>query len=418
MVFDIEKLLQFVFWISFLGICHTYLIYPKLIIWWLNRRKFVQNYSQTDHQDQEWPEMNVVMAMYNEESVIQKTLQSITASDYPDGKLKIYVGSDNSTDGSHQIVKVFMRRYPAINLEIFKGRSGKIKIINQLVEKIPVASGSIVVLCDANVVWTQSLAKKLARHFCDEAIGIVASTVIDDKHSKRGIGNEEEAYVNRENLVKYGEGKLWGRMMGAFGACYAMRRAAFEPVPANYNVDDFYQTMVCYEKGYRGIVDLEAICYEAVSEDISEEFRRKRRISKGNFQNLIRFWRYLQPWNCGLATFFAFWSHKGLRWFGAWLLILAMMSCTWLAISGYMIYQAACLVFLATFVATGIDKLMETCFKNQRISVFKFVRYFYAMNAALFLGSLEFCLGVRNSIWEPTKRVAPQSVSSTSSQSN
>ncbi len=416
MAFNLDILLQLLFWVSLVGICYTYVIYPELMIWISKRRQGERNFLGEAYEN--WPEINVVMAMFNEESVIRESLQSIMGSDYPNGKLKIFVGSDNSTDGSHRIVESFMGGHPAVNLEIFSGRSGKIKIVNQLVDKIPTDRGAILVLCDANVIWTKSLAKHLARHFSDEAIGIVASTVIDDKHSKAGIGNEEEAYVNRENLVKFAEGKLWGRMMGAFGACYAMRRAVYEEVPTNFNVDDFYQTMVCFEKGYKGVVDLDAICYESVSEDISEEFRRKRRISKGNFQNLVRFWNYFLPWNCGLATSFAFWSHKGLRWFGPWLLILVVLCSALLAKSGYLIYQMAFLGFLGTLVVIWLDKVMETQFKNQRISIFKYVRYFYAMNAALFLGSLEFCIGVRNSIWEPTKRVASRSLPSTSNQAN
>jgi len=412
----INIVLQLVFWVSFLAIFHTYLIYPAFMTWLLKRMEV--DPTLVDEVDQIWPEINVVMAMYNEDAVIGETLRSIKASDYPVGKLNIFVGSDNSTDESHKIVESFMAGSPEVHLEIFKGRSGKIKIINQLVDKIPFDGGSIIVLCDANVVWSKSLARNLARHFRDGSIGIVASTVIDNKYSKGGIGNEEEAYVNRENLVKFAEGKLWGRMMGAFGACYAMRRAAYEAVPANFNVDDFYQTLVCFEKGFKGIVDLGAICYESVSVDISEEFRRKRRISKGNFQNLVRFWKYLQPWNCGVTTFFAFWSHKGLRWFGPWLLILWVVSSLLLASFGYLIYQIAIAGFGVTIVASGLDKLMETHFKNKRISICKFVRYFYAMNAALFLGSLEFCMGVKNSIWEPTKRVASSNLASTSNQSH
>ncbi len=94
-----------------------------------------------------------------------------------------------------------------------------------------------------------------------------------------GIGDQEEAYVGQENLVKFAEGVLWGRVMGAFGACYAMRARLFTPVPPHHIVDDFYLTLSCLEQGMDAIVDPEAVCHEAVSTDIREEFRRKRRIA-------------------------------------------------------------------------------------------------------------------------------------------
>ena len=396
--------LLLLFWFFVAGILHTYLVYPVILsrLGKLARRRREQ-YEEND----EWPTVHVVMAMYNEEAVIGQTLESIMASDYPADKLQVYLGSDNSTDRSHNIVGGFQDDHSNIHLEIFGGRNGKIKIINSLVEKIERDSETVLILCDANVTWSPKLARQLARHFKDSAIGVVASTVLEEEESNIGIAAEEGAYVNQENAVKHAEGVLWGRMMGAFGACYAMRRNLYQPVPNHFNVDDFFETMVTYEQGFDGIVDLEALCFEAVSQDINEEFRRKQRISKGNFQNFKRFFSYYLPWNCGLATCFAFWSHKGLRWFGPLLLIGILTSGLALSFLVGGIYSLATIGMLCTFLMAYIDKELG----DRRIPVLRklrFIRYFYAMNLALLMGGMEFCRGVRNSVWEPTKRVAAE----------
>lgn len=396
--------LQCVFWISLGLILHSYGVYPLLIKKLGSVRGTDSTVLMAEDEDQDWPEVNVVMAMYNEESVIKATLQSIVDSDYPRGKLHVFVGSDNSTDNSNKFVEELASEYPFVKLKVFPGRNGKINIVNHLVNRIS-DEDSVLILCDANVVWAPDLAKNLARHFTDEKVGIVASNVLDRDISCRGIAAEEDAYVNFENRVKHAEGKLWGRMMGAFGACYALRRSVYEPVPGDYNVDDFFETLACYEKGYSGIVDPEAICYESVSEEISEEFRRKKRISKGNFQNLRHFFTYLLPWNCGLPTFFVFWSHKGIRWFGPVLLYCVLVTGISLAWNSHWIYAVAVLGMMISVLMAFADKWMEDYGKGDRLRLLKFVRYFYVMNWALFHGGVEFCKGVSDSVWEPTRRV-------------
>ena len=82
-------------------------------------------------------------------------------------------------------------------------------------------------------------------------------------------------------------------MMGAFGGCFAVRRACYHPAPAAFLVDDFYITMAVLRDGYQAINELDARCYEDVSDHLPEEFRRKARISAGNFQNLREFRRLL-----------------------------------------------------------------------------------------------------------------------------
>ena len=78
-------------------------------------------------------------------------------------------------------------------------------------------------------------------------------------------------------------------------------------------------TMAVLRDGYRAINELGAVCYEDVSDHLPEEFRRKARISAGNFQNLAEFRALLSPAWGGVA--FAWWSHKVLRWLTPHLLL-------------------------------------------------------------------------------------------------
>ncbi|NNE93042.1 MAG: glycosyltransferase [Verrucomicrobiales bacterium] len=402
--------LQIIFWLSILTILHSYLFFP-LIVRFLAKNREPNHIVHRPGTDADWPHLIVVMAVHNEEAVLEETLRSMVNSQYPAGHLEILVGSDNSTDRTNQILERFEENYPGmVKPHFFQGRNGKIRIVNQLVEKhrqrLTAEKGDyVLVQCDANVSWSSQLPHQLARHFKNPKIGLVGSNVLDSTSGRGGIAQEEDAYINRENQIKYHEGIIWGRMMGAFGACYAMRGRLFEPTPEHFRCDDFFQTIRCFELGYHAIVEPEAISYETVSEDIEEEFGRKTRISLGNFQNMARFRRFLFiPWHCGFGTFFAFWSHKGLRYFGPLFLAGAIITSAILAFQ-YGIYLLAFLGIAATLAAAVIDGILAR-YSRIHIKPLRFVRYFYLMNVALIIGAAQFVVGEKTPTWTPAKRVA------------
>lgn len=385
-------------------LAHSYVVYPLLMRLLSRGRSLPVVESRTETA---LPEVAVLMAVYNEEAVLGETLRSILASEYPAAKLRILIGSDGSTDRSEAIVAELALDHPGLELVTFGGRNGKIRIVNQLAGIAGAGFAdpdkAIFLLCDANVSWRPDTLRRLVSRFENAEVGLAGTVVLDRIREHEGIGDQEEAYIGIENQIKVAEGLLWGRLMGAFGACYAMRARLFTPVPPEHIVDDFYLTMSCLEQGFDAIVDPEAIVHEAVSTDIREEFRRKRRIAAGNFQNLRRFWTFLQPWNSDLATSFAFWSHKGLRWFGPLLLAGAFVS----AAVGSLVEPLFLLPFAGFMALLGAAAVDGALAKRGRKSpkLFRFARYFLSMNRAMFLGLFDFLRGPKGSVWEPTRRV-------------
>ena len=400
----LHVILSVTFWSSILLIGYSYAVYPKLLAS-LARGKSLPE--ERFLEDEEFPEVTVLMAVYNEEAVIGETVRSILQSEYPEGKLRFWIGSDGSTDRSHEIIAAYQEKYPELKLHVFSGRNGKIKIINQLAAEVPGDEGgdsAAFVICDANVAWSPLALKNMVRHFKRDGVGIVGARVKDRHTEHDGIGDEEEAYVSGENRTKFNEGVLWGSMIGAFGACYAMRASLFVPVPETFVNDDFFQTMACLEGGHEAIVDQDAEVYEAVSLEIAEEFRRKTRISMGNFQKLTYYQHFLLPWRGPAVISFAFWSHKGIRWFGPQLVMLIFGSAIILSFIDPL-YWAALGGILLTGLAAGVDYFISLKPSRRHIKLFRFIRYFYAMNYAVWLGLLAFRRGVLDSAWKPTKRV-------------
>ena len=174
------------------------------------------------------------------------------------------------------------------------------------------------------------------------------------------------------------------------------------PVPSGFLVDDFYIAMKVFEKGGLAINDLEALCFESSPADISEEFRRKTRISAGNFANLAVFRHLLWPPFSSLA--FAFFSHKVLRWYGPFFILISYL-CAFILGFVYNSFFYVCFFALLSFCLFGIP-VLDWLFKkiNLNLMVLRYITYFNAMNLALFNGFFKYLKGVQNGIWEPTKR--------------
>jgi len=237
------------------------------------------------------------MAVYNEIKVIEAKMNSLLALDYPKDKITFHIGSDCSKDGTNEVLQQIASVNSNIKFKIFESRQGKPNLINKLVAsaKSQTKHETIYLLTDASVMLEENCLKQLVKHYKNPEIFLVDANMQSLGLEKGGISKSEGTYIQSEVRVKDMESRLWGKMIGPFGGCYTIRSSYYVPVPENFLVDDFYITMRGYEKGGKAINELQALCYEHVGFSAQEEYKRKTRISAGNFQNLFTFWKLWLP---------------------------------------------------------------------------------------------------------------------------
>jgi cellulose synthase/poly-beta-1,6-N-acetylglucosamine synthase-like glycosyltransferase len=385
-------IITILFWITFLLILHTYAGYPLLLVILdkLNKNKNKntdENYT---------PSVSVLMAVHNEESVLRKKTEALFLSDWPAGKLEVLIGSDGSTDSTNSILEELKIIYPALKVIIFKERTGKPAIINDLSSR---STGEILIITDANVFPEKNSIRKLVRNFSDSSVGLTDSSLINTGVKSDGISLPEAAYLNLETKLKNIEGRLWGTMMGPFGGFYAVRKSSYEPNPDNILADDFRICMNVIRKGEKAISDTASVVYEDVSNKLTDEFNRKVRISAGNFQNLKHFaFLLIKPFS---IWSFCFISHKMLRWITPFLWIIAVLANIILSVSSvfYMVFLLLQVIFL---LLPAFDMLLKKI--NIHLVPLRLFTHLYFMNAALFVGFVKYIQGIRTGVWTPTKR--------------
>ncbi len=353
--------------------------------------------------DDALPKVAVLMAAYNEETVLREKIESLLAQTYPGELIDIYVGSDNSSDDTNAILREYEAK-GALKAVLFNERQGKPNIINQLVAKVREQEGekkaSIFLMTDASVMLEPAVLFHLVKHFKNPDIGLVDAQMNYSGMREEGISYSENTYLGSEVQLKHNESRLWAKMIGPFGGCFAIREKLYKAVPGNYLVDDFFLAMQVLVSGYSVINELAAKCYEPVSHEASEEYRRKKRISAGNFQNLFHFKQTLNPFS---KLGFSFISHKVIRWLGPFIMLILFISSLALAWSGSQFFLAVVGLQLLWYLGVPmIDWILRKL--GVHLMAARNITYFNLMNWALMMGFFKFIVGIRSSVWTPTKR--------------
>ena len=128
-----------IFWVSVVLIVYAYAGYPALLAA-LARLKPAK-VKQPDYE----PEVTLLIAAYNEASVIASKIENSLALDYPREKLQILIAADGSDDATPEVVRSFAEQ--GIELSYSPERRGKMAAINRAV---PQARGAVIVFSDAN----------------------------------------------------------------------------------------------------------------------------------------------------------------------------------------------------------------------------------------------------------------------------
>jgi len=384
-----------IFWFCVWSVAHSYMLYPLILQLkiFFSGKKVYQSFTSDD----ELPFVTILMAAYNEELVIGQKIRTIFDTNYPIAKIELWIGSDNSTDNTNEIISNLADEFSNIHFIGFKSRQGKVDIVNQLSEK---ALGQILIITDANVMFEKNTLFEAVRFFKDDRVGLVDTQMKNYGLKKDGISIQEKSYISREVFVKHLESIAFGTMIGPFGGCFAIRKDLYEKVPPNFMVDDFFECMNVLSKGKLAINNLDAKVYEDVSNVLSIEFNRKIRIATGDFQNLRRFRKLLWPPYRPVA--FCFLSHKVIRWFGPFFLIGAFLS-NLILIPNSNFYLFLFLLQLIVTILPFIDFILKKF--HLHIVFLRFITHFYTMNLSLLIGFIKSVKGVKSNVWKPTRRL-------------
>lgn len=285
------------------------------------------------------PTVTVVVVAHDEGHRIEARIENLLASDYPQARLAIVIGSDGSSDDTVERAARYGGR--GVTVRGFTRRRGKAAMLNDLV---PAAGGEIVVFADARQRFERGAIRALVENFADPQVGAVSGELILSGPNGSGPG----FYWKYEKFIRASESRS-GSTVGATGAIYAIRRELFEPMPVDTILDDVLIPLRVVQRGHRVIFEPAARAHDVVSATPRDEFVRKTRTIGGTFQLIARESWMLNPLRSRI--WFEALSHKALRLaipalhlvlLGANLALLGTSIYRW-AMAGQLLFYAAAL---------------------------------------------------------------------------
>lgn len=282
--------------------------YPLLLAW------LARKHQKPIRKASIFPTVSAIVAVRDGARFLAQKLENLLALDYPQEKLEILVVSDGSVDETAAIARQYASRGVRL-VEV--PRSGKSAALNAGIQH---ATGELLFFTDVRQSFKPDCLRQLVACFADPTVGVASGELI----IQRGETQEEadiSLYRRYENWIRSRLSSL-DSIFGATGCVYVMRRELAVNLPKQILLDDMYQPLAAFFKGYRLVFDSEALAYDYPT-GLETEFWRKVRTLAGNYQ-ILGAYPQLLSWRNRLWLHFL--SYKFARLFLPFLLLAILIS--------------------------------------------------------------------------------------------
>jgi cellulose synthase/poly-beta-1,6-N-acetylglucosamine synthase-like glycosyltransferase len=338
------------------------------------------------------PTVSILIAAYNEESCIERTIKNKLTLNYPSEKLKIVVISDGSDDKTDEIVKSFAGQ--GVTLLRQEPRAGKTSALNMAVNKL---ESDILVFSDANSLYETEAIHKLVQNFADHEIGYVTGKMVYTNSDGTIVGDGCSAYMKYENFLRAAETRI-GSVVGVDGGIDAVRKSIYRKMNPD-QLPDFVLPLKVVEQGYRVVYEPKALLQEASLDSSSDEYRMRVRVTLRALWALFDMRQLLFGRK---QTLFAWqlWSHKVLRYTCFIFLVTLYVSNLALIQKGrfyLFFFVGQTLAYLAAAIYPKLERSLAA------FSLFRLMNYFVIINLAALHAFIKFIKGKKQILWTPRK---------------
>jgi cellulose synthase/poly-beta-1,6-N-acetylglucosamine synthase-like glycosyltransferase len=334
--------------------------------------------------------------VYNEESVIRSTLESLLQLDYPKDRRQILIVSDASSDGTDQIIAEYADR--GIEFMRLPSRAGKTAAENAA---RPALRGDIIVNTDATIRIHPGALRPLIAAFNDPSVGVASGRDVSVARIDEDSNMGESGYVDYEMKIRALETSVAG-IVGASGCFYAIRSELHnKPVPTGLS-RDFASALTAREAGFRAVSVDEAVCFVPRVGSLRTEYRRKVRTIARGIATLFYKRRLLNPFRQGLFAWMLL-SHKLCRWLVPWAGVIAVTCLAVIATT-----QTWARVLLAVSAIGVLLGLVGWAWPQNRNTprIFALPAFGLVGNLAVLHAWMNVLRRVSTPTWEPTRRDA------------
>lgn len=259
-----------------------------LITFLENRKKIVTRKGAISLK--EYPAVTVAVPCWNEETTVQKTLQTLLDINYPKDKLNIFLIDDGSTDGTLEIIRQF-EHYPHVTV-FHKENGGKFTALNWALEH---STTPFFGALDADsFADPESLVRLMSYFEKDPTIMAIAPSIV--------VHNTKN-FLQSAQKAEYNMGVYLKKMLGFLGAINVtpgpltiFRRKVFDdlgPYRHGHNTEDMEIAYRMQKNHYKIEHCNDAYVYTNTPKTVKKLYKQRLRWIYGFMNNTVDYKKVL-----------------------------------------------------------------------------------------------------------------------------
>ncbi|MDJ0847841.1 MAG: glycosyltransferase family 2 protein [Myxococcota bacterium] len=261
------------------------------------------------------PPVTILVPAYNEGPVIQGSIRSLLALDYP--RYEILVIDDGSSDDTSTKARVYEGEHGGATVRVIRKRNGgKARALNTGISQ---ASSPFVLCMDGDSALHPKTLRRAVRHMVNHpSVGAVAGSVKVVNRTNMLATLQALEYVEGLNMVRSAQAffRLVNIVPGPIGL---FRRSALERV-GGYDHDTFAEdcdlTLKLISDGWQVRYEPGAVAYTEAPESLLDLLKQRYRWTRGILQAIGKHKRALVDPRRGVAISFTLWYmiFEGIAW--------------------------------------------------------------------------------------------------------
>ena len=237
------------------------------------------------------PRVAVLIPAWNEGAVIATTIDRLMTLDYPKERLRIYVIDDASTDETPHVAIAKHKRWPTnvFHIRRVAGGEGKAHTLNYGLEQLWRNDwAQAVLIMDADVIYTASSVRRMARHLVDPKIGAVTAYIKEGSRAP----NYVQRFITFEYITATGASRraqnVFGFLACLSGGAQLHSRENLLAIGGTFFDDtlaeDTFTTFNTQIEGRRAIFEPNALVYAEEPDGLRMLWKQRVRWARGNVQ--------------------------------------------------------------------------------------------------------------------------------------
>lgn len=241
-----------------------------------------------------YPEITLIIPVYNSQDSLEGCIRSIDASDYPNDKIKIYLVNNQGQDDSFQVFHACQEKYPDLMMQWMNAMQGKSKALNLALFN---SDGKYIIHIDSDGQLEKNALKNMVKKFeADSSIDCMTGAILTEPSMIEQYHGVFAKLLRKLEFMEYAQAFLAGRNYASetnsiytlSGAFSAFRKSAVLKSQL-YNTDTICEdTQITFQMRYLQKKKVH-ICENAIFfvdpiEDMNKLYTQRQRWQRGSLE--------------------------------------------------------------------------------------------------------------------------------------